>query len=441
MNQWIVASMQPPHLAAICPWEGAADFYRDMTYHGGIPSLAFWKVWYKAQVMTVQHGVGTRGYVDSETGELVGGSETLSEEELAKNRVDMEPLIKAHPLDDDFHKERSPDWSKVTVPILSCGNWGSLGLHLRGNTEGFIRSASKEKWLEIHGKEHWTVFYAKYGVALQKRFFDYYLKGINNGWTDTPRVLLWIRHVDGTYKLRAENEWPLKRTQWTRLYLNPVNCSLNGRPIKTERNIEYEALGEGITFISEPLLEETEITGPLAARLFISSSTTDADLFLSLRAFSSDMREVHFYDYLDPHTPLSHGWLRCSHRRLNPKLSKEWRPYHTHDRIEPLKPGKVYGAKVELWPTCVVLPAGYRLALTIRGKDYDYGGPPAKTGVFLMRGAGPFLHEDRPTEIYGGKVKIYGGGKRASYILLPIVPPEKNDIEMKKVDWLTELMK
>jgi len=251
-------------------------------------------------------------------------------------------------------------------------------------------------------------------------------------------VLLWIRHVDGTYKLRAENEWPIKRTKWTKLYLNPADCSLQKRPKKTEQAVEYEALGDGLTFMTEPLHEQTEITGPLAAKLFISSSINDADLFLTLRAFSPDMREVHFYDYLDPHTPLSHGWLRCSHRKLDLKLSKKWRPYHTHDKIEPLKPGQVYEVDVELWPTCVVLPAGYRLALTIRGKDYDYGGPPVKTGPFLMKGTGPFLH-DHITENY--KVKVYGGGKKASYILLPIVPPKKADKETEKVAWLIKLMK
>lgn len=441
INQWLVAAMQPPHLVAICPWEGAADFYRDMTYHGGIPSLTFWKVWFEGQVKMVQHGVGKRGYVDDETGELVAGPETLSEEELAKNRVDIVEAIKAHPLDDDFHKSRSVDWSKVKVPLLSCGNWGGLGLHLRGNVEGFLRAASKEKWLEIHGREHWAEFYTDYGVTLQKRFFDYYLKGIDNGWKDTPRVLLWIRYVDGTYKLRAENEWPIKRTRWTKLYLDPEDCSLRRRPRKTERKITYDALDGGVTFISKPLQEETEITGPIAVKLFVSSSTTDADLFLTLRAFSPDMREVYFHDYLDPHTPLSHGWLRCSHRRLDPKLSEKWRPYHSHDKIEPLKPGEVYEVDVEMWPTCVVLPAGYRLALTIRGKDFDYGGPPAKVGPFLMKGAGPFLHEDRPADIYGGKVTIYGGGRYASWILLPIVPPKEKDAETEKVAWLIKAMK
>lgn len=449
MNQWLVASMQPPHLAAICPWEGAADFYRDMTHHGGIPSFTFWREWYRAQVVNVQHGVGARGKVNPATaipavpgtGELVAGPETLSEEELARNRVDMIGLIRGHPLEDEFHKARSPDWSRVTVPILSCGNWGGLGLHLRGNTEGFIRSASKEKWLEIHGRPHWVEFYTNYGLALQKKFFDYYLKGIDNGWKDTPKVLLWIRKADGTYRLRAENEWPIARTKWTKFYLNPADCTLVGEPPNSEGSVEYDAFGDGVTFMTPPLRGETEITGPVAAKLFISSSTTDADLFLALRAFSPDLREVFFYDYLDPHTPLSLGWLRASHRKLDPSLSTEWRPYHTHDAAEPLKQGGVYELDVEIWPTCVLLPPGYRIALTIRGKDFEYGGDPVRLGPYLMRGGGPFLHEDRPSEVYGGNVKIYGGGQRASYLLLPIIPPKERDPETERVARLSKLVK
>ena len=179
INQWHVASLQPPHLAAMCIWEGAADWYRDMTHHGGILST-FWKNWYDMQVKTVQYGAGERGRRSPIHGELVCGPETLSEEELAKNRADLGGAILAHPLDDDFHRARSAVWSKIKVPLFSAANWGGQGLHPRGNFEGFVRAASKEKWLEAHGIEHWTHFYTDYGRELQLRFFDHFLKGEEN---------------------------------------------------------------------------------------------------------------------------------------------------------------------------------------------------------------------------------------------------------------------
>ena len=140
--------------------------------------------------------------------------------QLARNRSNFGDEILAHPLDDDYHRARSPDWDKVTVPFLSAANWGGQGLHPRGNFEGFVRAASKEKWLECHGLEHWTHFYTDYGRELQKRFFDFYLKGDANGWPRQPQVQLQVRHVD-EFVERHETDWPLPSTRWTKFYLEP----------------------------------------------------------------------------------------------------------------------------------------------------------------------------------------------------------------------------
>jgi len=290
INQWHVASLQPPHLAAMCVWEGAADWYRDMTHHGGI-LCTFWANWYDMQVTTVQYGRGERGPRSRVTGALVCGDETLTDRELYQNRCDFGEQIRAHPLDDDYHRSRSPVWDKVTVPFLSAANWGGQGLHPRGNFEGFVRAASKDKWLEAHGLEHWTHFYTDYGVKLQKRFFDCFLKGLDNGWSEQPRVQLQVRHVD-RFVLRHEDEWPIARTQWTRFYLDPADQSLGREPVRSGGSIAFDAQGDGVTFISAPLDRETEITGPLAAKLFVSSSTADADMFLVFRVFTPDLREV-----------------------------------------------------------------------------------------------------------------------------------------------------
>jgi predicted acyl esterase len=426
INAWHVASLQPPHLAAICIWEGAADWYRDMTHHGGILNT-FWENWYDMQVKTVQYGAGERGKRSRVHGQLVCGPEILSEDVLARNRSEFGKEIRNHPLDDAYHKARSPVWSKVKAPLLSAANWGGQGLHPRGNFEGFMRAASKEKWLEAHGIEHWTHFYTDYGREMQKRFFDYFLHGRDTSWSKQPRVLLQVRHLD-RFEQRAENEWPLKRTRWTKLYLDPANGALGDKRPTRAAVQSFAAMGDGVTFLTPPLQKETEITGPSALKLFVSSSTTDADLFVVLRVFSPDLKEVVFQGAIDPHTPIGQGWLRASHRKLDRKLSLPYRPYHTHDRKQPLAPGKVVELDIEIWPTSIVVPAGYRVGLTIRGKDYEYAGPSGgKLSNFKneLKGCGPFLHDDphdRPAEIFAGTTSLHFGRGRQSYVLLPIIP-------------------
>ena len=442
VNQWRVATKHPPHLAAIIPWEGRNDPYRDNCYHGGILS-EFQKHKVKHQTATIQYGTGERAKKNPNTGESVAGPLTLSEEALAKNRANVFADLKKHPLIDEWHRARIVDLSQVTLPLLTCANWGGQGIHPRGNFNGFMYAASKQKWLEAHGDSHWSLFSAKYGLELQKRFFDYFLKGIDNGWErEQPRVQLNIRHPGPKFVLRGENEWPLARTQWTKFYLDPktvnaktapadgegANFSLSPNPVAQGAAVEYEGMGRGLTFWMPPLPKSTEITGPMAAKLFISSATKDADLFLIVRVFDPQGKELTFMGSTDPNTPIANGWLRASHRRLDPVRSKLYQPFHPHDRVEPLTPGEIYECDIEIVPSCIVVPSGWRVALTVRGKDYEYEGDLDEFGkkfYYGTRGTGGMTHNDpdnRPADVFGGKVKLHAGGQWGSYLLLPIIP-------------------
>jgi predicted acyl esterase len=422
-NQWRAAAVQPPHLAAICVWEGWNDPYRESARHGGI-ICSFRKNWQDMQVKTVQHGVGERGKKNPNTGELVCGPETLSEAELARNREDMWQSFLSREFIDDYYIERTADLSKVSVPLLTAANWGGQGLHTRGNFEGFMRAASKQKWLEVHGGSHWAPFYTDYGVGLQKRFFDYFLKGKQNGWDKQPRVQLNVRRPGEKFEIRDENEWPLARTKWTRFYLDRDGMKLTEQAPKAAKPLAYDAMGNGLTFsmIAE---RETEITGPSVLKAWISSATSDADLFIVLRVFDPAGKEVLFYGALDPKTPVAQGWLRASHRKTDPKKSLPYRPWHTHDEKQPLEPGERYEVDVEIWPTCIVVPAGYRIALSIRGRDYEHDDAAATLSNMKnpMKGCGPFTHDDqtdRPPQIFGGKVTLHFDPQ--PYVLLPIIP-------------------
>ncbi|MGW3811846.1 CocE/NonD family hydrolase [Micromonospora sp. NPDC005113] len=436
INAWQVAALQPPHLAAICMWEGASDLYREQAFHGGLWN-GFNDAWYPNRIVPRQHGQGNRGLRSRLNGELVSGPRTLSDEELAANRTDFPGKMRAHPFMDEFWESMSPDLTNVTVPLLSAGNWGGVGLHLRGNVEGFLAAKSTDKWLEMHGLEHWTHFYTDYGVALQKQFFGHFLRGEDTGWTERPPVLLQVRHADGTFEERAEQAWPLERTRWTTyaldlpsLTLQPAQESL---PEPAESTLAYEAFGDGVTFLSAPLETETELTGPIAVRLHISSDTDDADLFVVVRAFGPDLREVTFQGSNAPHGPVALGWLRASHRALDEQASKPYRPVHTHRSQELLVPGEIYPVDVEVWPTSVVLPKGYRLAVSVRGNDYVWPGASGPgvavqglgaTAGTTFTGVGPFRHNNsvnRPAHRYGGTVTLHAGPDMLPHILLPVI--------------------
>ena len=430
INQWHVATLQPRHLAAMCVWEGSADWYRDMTHHGGILST-FWENWYDMQVKTVQYGVGERGWRSRVTGEPVCGPETLSEEELARNRSDFGGEILAHPLDDQYHRDRSPDLVEGERAAVHRRQLGRSGPAPTRQFRRLRARGSKQKWLEAHGIEHWTHFYTDYGREQQLRFFDKFLHGKDTGWSKQPKVYLQVRYPGEKFVGRAENEWPLKRTKWTKYYLDPAGMTLTTKRPTRGAKLNFASMGDGLTFLTPPLKEDTEITGPSALNLVASSSTADADFFIVLRVFSPDMKEVVFQGAIDPHTPVAQGWLRASHRKLDKKLSLPYRPYHTHDEKQPLKKGQAVDLDIEIWPTCVMVPAGYRIGLSIRGRDYVYpGGSGGKLSNFKneLTGCGPFLHNnprDRPPAIFDNMTTLHFNRTKMPHVLLPIIPPKR----------------
>ncbi len=424
MNQWQVGALQPPHLAAMCIWEGASDYYRDLSRHGGI-LCDFLNSWYNRQVLTVQYGLGDRGSKSVVTGEPIAGPDNYTDEQLKQNRADVDGEALRRPLIDDYYRKRMVDFSKITVPFLSAGNWGGQGLHPRGNFEGYLRAASEQKWLEVHGDTHFTHFYSRYGEGLQRKFFAHFLKGEKSGWDDQPKVSLNVRWPGEKFLLRAENEWPLARTQWTPFYLHQDDLRLSADKNSSIKTISYETSGDGLTFLSAPVTSDLEITGPVAAKIWLSSETADADVFVALRVFDPAGKEVVYVGSNDPRTPVGLGWLRASQRKLDQKESKPYRPWHTHDTVQPLAPGVPVELDVEIWPTSIVVPVGFRLAFTVRGKDYEFDGTDAGVAhaPYPMKGVGPFTHTlDRPKSIFGGKNTLHFADGKMPYVLLPVVP-------------------
>jgi predicted acyl esterase len=337
--------------------------------------------------------------------------------------VDVIDEFRSHPLMDDWYAARSSKLEDIEVPVLSAGNWGGMGLHLRGNVQGFLGAGSRQKWLQMHGGPHWESFYLPEYVQMQKRFFDRFLKDEPNGWEEQPPVMLEVRHPD-RFEQRFEHEWPIARTQWTKLYLDAQAGKLAPEAVDSTATASYRAPGRGVEFQSAPMETSTEFTGPLSLVVWIRSSTEDMDLFATVRAYDPDGLEVLFRGATDPQVPVAQGWLRASHRKTDPARSRPGQPFHTHTEVEPLTPGEDYRVEVEVWPTSIVLPRGYRLAVRVDAQDFEREGA---TGP--RKGSGPFLHTDpldRKPDLFSGENTILTGGRYDSHLMLPLIPSRDN---------------
>ena len=427
-TQWAVAAMRPPHLAAICPWEGFTDYYRDSTHQGGIFSNVFTTAWWPRQVLVNQYGNAATTHRDRDTGERTTGGPALTPAQLEANRADYPADLARHTLADEWYRERTPILSRITVPVLSAGNWGGPGLHLRGNIEGFLGVSSKLKWLSLHTGTHWESFYLPQYVTLQKRFFDWTLKGLDNGWDKQPRVRMEVRRPQFTgagqpgrpeargsrivSSPRFENEFPPSRTVWTKHHLDAASLTIGRDNPATESKVSYQALGSGVDF-SLSFDEDTEICGFVTLRLWVASTTTDMDIFALLRIFGPDDKEIRITGAHEP-TTVAKGGLRVSHRKLDPDRMTPTRVFQAHDEIQKMEPGMLYPVDVEIWPTSMLFPKGYRLVLTVMGRDFEFDGVP-----------GRMLHNhpvDRDPNEFGGANTLLTGGEHASYLLLPVVP-------------------
>ncbi len=259
MNQWQVAALAPPHLSAMCVWEGCSDFYREFYRQGGIHSL-FGDLWYNKYILPVQHGLGERGWKSNINGEWVSGPNPLSDAELAANRNDWREATRANPLaSDDFWTSRLPDFVKIQVPLLSSANWGGQGLHLRGNVEGYLNAASPQKWLNFHCLEHWTEFYTQRGIDLQKKFFGHFLKGEDTGWGHEPRVSFQLRHPTQAPTQKSAAQWPPEFVKFETFHLNPTTASLAPEEYASTSTLRYLANACGLLIrrcVIESQLEE-----------------------------------------------------------------------------------------------------------------------------------------------------------------------------------------
>lgn len=406
LTQWRVAALNPRGLAAICPWEGLTDVYRDFARHGGILSNSFVEMWWKKQIAPNEYGRPGR----AESGwcpDTIEGVLSPSEIDRTHEYV-LDEIRESRFRDSHAYSSRAFDVADVKVPLLSVANWGGNSLHLRGNVYGFIHAGSEFKYLRTIVGRHDIPFFYDEAVELQKGWFDAWLKGDDKvGWTQKGKVApvnLVLRKgnvgfndpdAEALYASRDENEWPIARTQYTKFHLS-VDGKLHENEDARQGKVSYRAPSDidnqqFVQFTSNPFEDDVEITGHTVAHLNVSvaqdlngPTPTDIDLFVTLRYIGPDGKEVYYSGTVGDPVPLAKGWLRVSLRQTNPEhpRHRDWLPHrdYTSKDVLPVLQGEVYAVDVEIWPTTVIAEKGGKIILEVASGD--------------TQGAGIFLHND-----------------------------------------------
>ena len=378
---WGVGSRNPKHLAAIMPWEGFTDMYREFAYHGGIRETGHTHM--AAAVM------GWKG----------------------RDAEDMRRNYDAHPFDDAFWAYKNPALSNISVPTYVCASWSDQGLHGRGTLEGWRKIGSAEKWLQVHGRQKWAEYYKPENVARQRMFLDHYLLGKDTGIADRPPVEIEVRERAFVGEVRAEQEWPLARTVPTPLYLDAQGGELLDVAPSSRTEIRYAPAEGGKAIFDKTFDADTEITGYMNLKLFVEADgSDDMDMFVAIQKYDADGKHVDL-PYFAFHTdgPVALGWLRASHRALDVKLSAPLQPVHTHTSEERLSPGEIVPVEIEIWPSSTLFRKGETLRVLVQGKDiYVYEEAHTQGSHLELRNAGEHV--------------IHTGGHYPSQLLIPLIP-------------------
>lgn len=470
-SQWRVAARRPRGLVAISPTDGMADYYRDRCRHGGILT-GFLDRWFSRQVLSNQYGLAGKAERNWGPDTLEGD---LPEAELCQNRHDqVVDTAKNFYRDDLYYASRDYNLEDIEVPILSFANLGSIMIHFRGNYEGFRLASSQRKFIRFITGRHDLPFYDDEHVEVQKSFLDAFCKGEDRGgWTDgsRPPVDLVLRRgnvgynnpeAERAFKRRFELEWPLTRTQYTKFYLTPDRRLVRDIPTLRYDRLSYRALGnlddpQAITFSTDPLATETEVTGYIVAHLNLSvtphpggKTPRDMDVFLTLRHFSADGTEVYYTGITGEAVPLCKGWQRMSFRRVNKEhpRHRDWLPHRDYfsSDVLPVIPGEIYPVDIEVWVTSVVVEKGDRFVFEVSSGDTQgaglFGHQTLERYVLsLSTAASPFFVLSPPSEQSGtgkltspmlfssaellaGQNHIHFGPSYINCITLPIIPAE-----------------
>ncbi|MBT8341499.1 MAG: CocE/NonD family hydrolase [Desulfatitalea sp.] len=381
-SQWFIAETQPPHLAAMAPWEAFTDVYRDHVAVGGIPDF---------------------GFIDAVGSNHKGWNVTES----------PAAMIQQYPFMNDYWEDKVVEVENIHVPTYAVASY-----YLHKHLDAFRRLGSEEKWLRVHNSFEWVDQYDPANVEDVRCFFDYYLKGIQNDWQQTPKVRMAVYNFGGEDEVdRPAEEWPLPDTTYKKYYLNAATGKLSQfNPLRSS-SVSYRSKRKrGKATFTLRFNSDTDMIGFLKLRLWVEADgNDDMDLFVlvqKLNARGKDIRGASFpgnpRGYVGPE-----GRLRVSLRELDADKSTDFIPFQTFRNPQPLNPGEIVPVDIRIWPTGMKFNAGEQLKLTVAGHP-----------LAPMRFIG--MNVPPPETLNAGRHIIHTGGRKyKSYLQIPVVKQDR----------------
>ena len=418
MIQWLVAAQRPPHLKAIFPLDAATDMYRHWGYHGGVLHLSFLSTWWDSSLI-----VNRADSPDIPEAQLKRVVEELLEQPEIKSHPRLYKTLRwrhknphffdvlVHPFDGPYYHERSAStkFGQIDIPCFLMSRWSAQYIHLPG---------AFSAWEQVKAPKRLMITTPESGVGFNRpwhenhdlvlRWYDHWLKGNDTGVMKEPPITILVQ---GTGRFRHENEWPLARTRWTRMHLGPQGALRPDAPGWNEKPDAFTNIAglqpgskvPGLRYATAPLGEDLEVTGPIALTLYASLSGEDTNWIVEL----SDV------DPSGAEKRVSIGWLKASHREIDPARSKPYKPYHPHTGATSVPPGKVCEYAIEICDTSYVFKTGHRLQLLVKAQDAPWEGT-----SYIYRLS---LHLSPIKEV---RHTIHHSPEHPSHILLPVIPKE-----------------
>ena len=415
VSQWFIAAERPEHLAAIAPWEGFCDHYRESGTRGGIPAPEFPEM--IAETFASAHGM----------------------------LEDQPRMIVERPFMCDYWEDKAARVENIEIPAYVVASYTN-SVHTHGSFAGFRRMASKEKWLRVHNTNEWFDYYTPENVEDLRRFFDHYLKDIDNGWEQTPRVRLSVLNPGGTDIVgRAEEDFPLARTRYRKLYLSAADSSLLATLPEQQAVSEYQSDSARHEVTYRYRMEQpTEITGYMKLHLWVSAPDhDDMDLAVRVEKLSRDGQPL---PDRTGNLIAATGLMRVSMRQLDEARSTEAEPYYTFTTEQKLKPGEIVPVEIEIWPMGLYFDEGEILQLTVGAyRPANAAIPFGSASISAPRDGFTYMPGQKPVEMItvggnatqcadpaevvvspathnAGRHRIYTGGEYDSYLYVPVIP-------------------